>query len=601
MRNSRVKIDRHFVVGPTSTSDSSSSVVFKDGWGEIAKRYDIGTLDLPREVAALLADAFLHHHAASSHDTQRHCWMALRTFSRFVIEDGGVLSTHDLTTAMVWRYIDWLDRQKAGQTGKPWSKGSRANILMQLRQMVDWTKRHHPSRLPERIDFPWRVYPNRKAETRQRLDGEALKAILRVCYEEIDEAWDRFEKGRAILATSGAVGDIDPELCDLIRTIAKIDAGILPSRTTIMERGLGMSVVTRHGGLRNLAGYLHLTGETAVVCFIAIAIQTASNPGALRLILRDCQVAHPLDENRIIVEWGKPRAGAKIKRAQRRSFDRRRPYAAPNLIDRLLAMTAPLVSGASRQDQNRLFLLKSEKKNAVTLIPTGTLSQAVKTFIGRSNARIAIWNKAAPERPRPLLPDFASVLLRGSVATEHYKASGGDITVAQEILNHVRVDTTELYIKGPETLRIRHQIIGELQQLMIGWIIGEKAGVEDQAALDKITLGADATAPFGHDCLNPLTGTQPDSSEGRVCRHFGGCLRCPGLVIPIDVEHMARVLQAKAELERARERLDPRRWELLYAPSYRSLVDDILPDFPEALGLEAWKRMTTLPSLPALE
>lgn len=64
---------------------------------------------------------------------------------------------------------------------------------------------------------------------------------------------------------------------------------------------------------------------------------------------------------------------------------------------------------------------------------------------------------------------------------------------------------------------------------------------------------------------------------------------------------MARVLQAKEELERARERIDPRRFELLYAPSLRILVDDILPDFPQSLHAEAERRMSTLPILPALE
>ncbi|WP_339500622.1 hypothetical protein, partial [Pseudomonas canadensis] len=227
--------------------------------------------------------------------------------------------------------------------------------------------------------------------------------------------------------------------------------------------GINISAVNRHGGLRHLGGYLHLTGETVAAFFIALSIQTAGNPDALRLVTRDCQVAHPLDEHRIIVEWAKPRAGAKVKRAQRRSFDRRRRYAAPNLIDRLLAMTAPLVARASRQDRNRLFLVKSEKKNTVTLIADGTLSHALKPFIKRSNARIAIWNKAAPERARPFLPDFAAVLLRGSVATEYYKASGGDIVATQDVLNHVRVDTTELYVKGPQTRRIQHETIARLQ------------------------------------------------------------------------------------------------------------------------------------------
>ena len=603
MAGKRERIDRRLSAASAKVLEQPADAVavFRDGWGEVAKRYDLGKLGLPTDVTMLLADAFRNHHAASSSETHRHCWMALRVFARFAIEDGHVLSAGDLTTAMVGRYIAWLDRQIAGQTNKPWSKGARANVLMQLRQMIDWTKRRHPARLPSRIDFPWRVWPNRTADTRPRLGGENLKAILRACYEEIDEAWGRFEAGQTILATSGPVDGVDPELCDLVRALARVNDGVLPSRTLAIRSQVNISAVNRHGGLRHLGGYLHLTGETVVAFFIAIAIQTAGNPDALRLITRDCQVAHPLDEHRIIVEWAKPRAGAKVKRAQRRSFDRRRRHAAPNLIDRLLAMTAPLVSRVSRQDRNRLFLVKSEKKDAVTLIAEATLSHALKPFIKRSNARIAIWNKAAPERARQLLPDFAAVLLRGSVATEYYKASGGDIVATQDVLNHARADTTELYIKGPQTRRIQRETIARLQELMLGWIVGAKVNCEDRALRDWIALASNATVPFSHDCLNPVAGTAPDSIAGRVCRHFGGCLRCPGLVIPINVEHMARILQAIGELERARERLDPRRFELLYASSLRILVDDILPDFPQSLRAEAESRMMTLPTLPALE
>ena len=60
---------------------------------------------------------------------------------------------------------------------------------MQLRQLIDWTKRHHPTRLPARIDFPYRVYPERNSEPRPGVAAPQLKAILRACYEEIDEAW----------------------------------------------------------------------------------------------------------------------------------------------------------------------------------------------------------------------------------------------------------------------------------------------------------------------------------------------------------------------------------------------------------------------------
>ena len=81
----------------------------------------------------------------------------------------------------------------------------------------------------------------------------------------------------------------------------------------------------------------------------------------------------------------------------------------------------------------------------------------------------------------------------------------------------------------------------------------------------------------------------------------GACLTCPGLVIPINVEHRARVLQAKRKLEWARDRIDPNRWQLLYAPSHRILTEDILPDFPADLHAAAERMVPALPSLPDLE
>lgn len=102
----RERIDRRFSQAPLILQEAANSeVIFRDGWGDIVKRYDVGKLDLPLDIAMLLADAFRHHHAASSHDTQRHCWMALRAFARFAAEDGLVRSTSDLTSAMVGRYI----------------------------------------------------------------------------------------------------------------------------------------------------------------------------------------------------------------------------------------------------------------------------------------------------------------------------------------------------------------------------------------------------------------------------------------------------------------------------------------------------------------
>lgn len=602
MASSRAKIDRRLATASAAAKPGvlDGVVEFRDGWGEVTRRYDLTTLALPRDVACVLADAFRHHHVASVPATQRSCWQALESFARFAREDAGIHSVTDLVTAAIGRYIAWLDRQ-TNHIGEPRSLSGRANLLSYLRQLIEWTKRHHPSRLPQRIDFPFRVYSNRNAQPRRRLPEEQIKAILRACYEDIDAAWERFELGRQILRSDTAPAGATAELHRLVRELADINGGVMPTRLSLVAHRLNMSAVARHGGLRTLAGYLHLTSETLLPFYIALAIQTAANPQPLAQFRRDCLRPHPLDEHRVIVDWDKARAGDKLKRAQRRSFDRRRRYAAPNLVDKLLAMTAPLVAQSTLRDRERLFLLRSEKTLSVAPIALSTVTHGVRGFIARANERIAIWNRAAPERPRALLPDFAAVLLRGSVATEHYQASGGDIVHVQQILNHASVLTTEAYVKGPRTEQLRRDIVARLQRLMVGWIVGVADTSASRTSTVVSELAARATAPFGHDCLNPLAGTAPGTQAGRACPHLGGCLRCPGLVIPIDAPHLARILQAKEAFERSREQLDAQRWELLYAPSYRILVQDILPDFPEALWAPAAALAANLPHLPALE
>ena len=579
----RAPINRRMV-----TREASDTIVlFRDAWGEVDKRFDLGRLGLPGDVTVLLAEAFRGHHAGSSPDTQRGCYRALRLFATFAREEDAVAGAADLSSTLVGRYMDWLNRQP-GPDGKGWTAPSKANALAVLRYLVDWTKRHAPDRLPSRIDFPYNPWPNRSPTPRPKLSEAVLKSILQAAYEEIDEAWDRFETGQRILATRGAVPGVDARTCRFVRTIARVGNGVVTAASKVPY---GVSTLSTRGGLRHLSGYLHLTLEYLPAFFLGLAVQTAGNPDPLRRLRRDCQSPHPLDEHRVMIDWGKSRAGAKVKRAQRRSFDRRRPYAAPNLIDRLIAMTATLASQARVQERDLLFLMKSEKLGTVRLVSMSTLGKGIKKFIDRANVRIAIWNRAAPERWREPLPDFAAAFLRGSAATQVYTASQGDLIAAQALLNHARIDTTERYVRGPEAARIQAETIARAQVLMIGWVMGENTVSQSPPA------AMPASVPFGHDCLNLLDGDRP----GRPCSRLGACLRCPGLVIPLDAEHLARILQAIAVLEEARTRIDPTRWALIYAESHRILTGDILPDFPGELHDAARAIMAGLPALPVLE
>jgi hypothetical protein len=245
-----------------------------------------------------------------------------------------------------------------------------------VKTLLIWAVRSRPGRLPTSLRFPCNPFPGRhRTRVPRRLSAPQLKAILGACYAEIDAGREDLEK--------------DP-CTDAVKSRK-------PRRSHI--------------------------ADAIVLFFLAIGIQTAANPDALRLIRRNCLAPYPLDENRLVIDWAKPRAGGEVRRAQHRSFDRRRPYAAPNLIDRVAAMTEPLVAEARPSERNHLFLVRGNRPVGVGTIRQETLRLGIQRFIARANARIAIWNNAHPDKPRALLPNFAPVLFRSSVATEHYGAT----------------------------------------------------------------------------------------------------------------------------------------------------------------------------------
>jgi integrase len=600
----RGRIDRKITVARLDATPlvvSGSVAIFVDGRGEVVQRFDLDLLGLPVDLTDLLARAFRAVDVGQTEATRGARWAALRGFARFVQSDNAIKGAGDLTTAAFGRYADWLGRQRTAK-GHAWSEATRSVQFAMMRALLLWIQRSGHVGLAD-LDMLHSPFFERSAERkpRRRVPEAQLKAILRVCYEEIDEAWSRFTAGQAIISSPNLPAKVahgDGFNRWLWRIHRGFD-GIVPTGAQLKCKGMCAATLNRYGGLLAVAQHMHLTTETLVPFYIAILIQTAGNPDAVRVIRRNCLIAHPLDEHSVVIVWDKPRAAG---HAQRRAFDTRRAHAAPNLIEKLLAMTAPLVPHARAADRENLFLLntgsptKRRRRNGtVGVIDASTLKRKIPWFIARANKRIAAWNAANPQAaPRPRIECFAPAFLRGSVATEHYKASGGDIVVTQTLLNHASASTTETYIKGEETRRLQAQTIARLQQLMLAWIDARENSPPHEP-YHRRSGQRRAIKPFAHDCLAPLL------DDGQLCPYFGGCLACPGLVIPLDAEHLARILQAKRHLEAARERLDPHRWNLIYAPTYRALTGDILPDFPQALYERAVGLAQGLPPLADLE
>ncbi|MGC0321056.1 hypothetical protein ABIG06_001685 [Bradyrhizobium sp. USDA 326] len=334
------------------------------------------------------------HHAASSPATRHQCWNALKFFARFLADGGSAPA--DLTTELFGRYILWLDGLPS-RTGKPRAPGLRHNRYQPVKLLTEWIARRRPDLLPVRPSFPFNPFPGRHAPKEgHRLSGSQLKAILRSCYEEIEDAWALFEEGQRLLSAQAKSDDPDG-FETMLRELHRLGHGVMPSRRALPDR-LGRRLHL-HGGHDRFERHLHATPDCLAPFFIAIAIQTAGNVEALRLIDRDCIEPHPLIEHRTMIDWQKGRAGHLVKRAQRRSFDRRRRYAAPNLIDKLLKMTAPLAARAPASEKDRLFLMHRPSRN-ISVIQRTTLEGAIARFIERANRRINAWNANHPDQLR---------------------------------------------------------------------------------------------------------------------------------------------------------------------------------------------------------
>ena len=95
------------------------------------------------------------------------------------------------------------------------------------------------------------------------------------------------------------------------------------------------------------------------------------------------------------------------------------------------------------------------------------LTGCMPHFFEAAQRRISEWNERHPEKSRDQIPAFVLREIRGSVALEHYLASGGDIRRAQQALNHRQSQTTTGYIEGPATKDKNAQILAEVQRQIV--------------------------------------------------------------------------------------------------------------------------------------
>jgi hypothetical protein len=202
----------------------------------------------------------------------------------------------DLDTAALGRYVLWLKKEGASRA----PRGAHAIAFDVLRPLLIWCQRNRPAALAPNLDIPWNPFPGRRThqQPRRRLPPDQIKAILRACYEEIDEIWPRFQHGQEVIRRP----ELPPKtlrgqgLDRWIWRISRIEGGLMPDRAALEEHGIRSSTLVRFwGGYRTMAQYFHITTDTLVPFFLAIA----------------CNVCEPFEAGVVsqLVEYGSVASG----------------------------------------------------------------------------------------------------------------------------------------------------------------------------------------------------------------------------------------------------------------------------------------------------
>jgi hypothetical protein len=549
---------------------------------------DFSSLHLPAALSCALAEAFWNQVSVRADPTVRTYWHHMRIFGRFVAETQVVSSMSDVGTTLLVRYIEWLNKQRS-QEGKPWSKGTRYSTYTTLRTFLLWLLQYRPGVLGE-IEFPLNPFPwkNRDVERVEKMPAQDLRALLKACERDITEA--RAVRGEAEkeIAVSRANATDSIRTCrgDLLRFIDEHYGGFIPPWTVVHSRGhcaLQMALV-KHGYGRRVERYLYPQAESIFAYYLAILIHSAGNPEAIAALEVDCVQPIPLLDDRELLVWSKPRAGA----LQRRSFRNIDSLEPPMLVRELVQWTRRLRPHAAMADRNRLFLYKSTQ--GVSALSMPMIKQLDARFMARHH-----------------LPHFTFASIRPTVLSAFYRASG-DLRQVKEIANHAHLSTTVGYVEGPEVESANRVRVATLQSAFLGHIEHPSPnGRQPNKSKRRPSSAPVSTAPagavvsmFGFNCKDAFAGVAPGTRRGELCTHFLGCFTCPNAIITADAASMARLLQARDHLRAASGNLHPVRWEAIYAPQLRILEEDILTRFSGPELAAAAPLRGTLPSLPEL-
>lgn len=519
--------------------------------------YDFSTC-IDNEISRFFAKVFYSKNNQLTKHTRGRNFGSINKFFEF-LKEKNINKITEINSILIISFATWLDTKSFALNTKYHHYNTVENNLYDIKKLNDKIKF---------LEIPVNPFknPHSERELPNKLTGDQLKEVLKICYQKIDTlisnfrlAQQKIEEVNLFLGNGGEFNWKDKY--HVIQYFFK-KYGYVPFSSEVDHHEKEM--------FRNIGGVNHLLNAITpdvhmlLPFYLILMIELAGNSDAIRQIKINCINEDPLFEDRCFIYWSKGRA----TEVQKRNVFKNKKYGAFQIISLLKEFTQHTRNKISVDEKEYLFICRAETaKKQLLLAHEQSFKFALKLFCKENNLEF----KFNPSDIRP------------TVLTEFYKKRK-DIVSVSKIANHKFIDTTLLYVVDEETKKENRTYLSEKQDTIISGILKTKT--------DNKEIKIQNATNIGFQCKNPMV-------DNKVCINWMAELTNTELIIPDSPIYLSKIIALENAVIKSETTMDKERFELLYQPILQVIQKEIKPKFSDKTIKESIKLAEKL-ELPIL-
>lgn len=398
------------------------------------------------------------------------------------------ISGKDITTELFNEFYDWSINQPEIEIETSFK------IYSRVRRLFECLYDEHPEKMPNKFRPKIRLNKllvPKKSDTKVKLySDENISRLERTCREEINKILKRLSKGQQLLSNGedprvrGKIKERDElgrikkvggkwtKIENILWYLVNVTDGKYLKRPEMKNGHSMLSNVL--GGTRpeykyrtaDAYGYLMPTNWDVLPFIVLLAIKTGLNLQSILSLKRNCKEVSLKNKGRCNISYTKEKVGKDIKK---RPFSNEGRFSPGQLISEVIRITEILVSTASDEDKELLFLNLTVNSRGV---PVKGMDKSYILFMlnGHDNSWISK-HELETDVGEALKISFRST--RKTKITNAYKEKGNLAKVSNDAMHRNSSTTVKHYIDLEATNDFHEQTI----ENVINGIVDDCKGV----------------------------------------------------------------------------------------------------------------------------